>query len=175
MKKQLITYAIAMLLATTAMASVSLACEQGKDGSYKKQHAKSSHHRIPGKSLAYLRMVVKNANLLGLSEKQQEKVSKLLLKAEADVATIHTKAKAVVSAFRSILHSGKASAKDVRAYSKQMGELRTKSLAARLLPSIQVKSILSAEQREKLKTLHRKSRDKSRSIKTKQCNTGSRT
>jgi len=173
MKKRMLISAIAILLATTAMTAT--ACEQGNHGSYTKHHHASGHHTIPGKSLAYLRLVVKNAKALELSKKQQEEVGKLLVKAEAGAATAHARAEIAVAAFRSKLYSGKVTARDAQAYSKRMGELRAESLAARLLPSIQVKSILSAAQQDKLKALHRQDRNRSCSPKARQGNAGSRT
>ena len=175
MNKHMIISAMTILLVATSITSTVFACEQGKYDSYEKHHAQNAHHNIPGSSLAYLQLVVKSASALGLSEKQQEELGKLLVKAETDVAAIHAKAEMVVAEFRNRLHAGKASAKDVRAYSKKMGELQAESLAARLLPGIQIKSILSAEQREKLKALHRKDRSKSCAWKAKQHATGSPT
>ncbi|KON48006.1 Spy/CpxP family protein refolding chaperone [Mariprofundus ferrooxydans] len=175
MKKHIIISAMTILLATTAITSTTLACEQAKHGSYKTHHGKSVHHSIPGKSFAYLRLVVRSAKELGLSEKQQAEVGKLLVKAEAGAAAAHAKAEVVVAEFKSKLYSGKVTEKDVRAYSKKMGELRAESLAARLLPSIQIKSILSAEQREKLKALHRKERNKSCLLKGEPHHSGAHT
>ncbi len=175
MKKRILISAIAILLVTTAMTSAATACERGKHGSYDRQHTKSAHHSIPGESLAYLRLVVKSAKILELSKKQQEEVGKLLVKAEAGAATAHARAEITVAAFRAKLYSGKVTDnKDVQAYSKRMGELRAESLASCLLPSIQVKSILSVAQQEKLKALHRQDRSRSCSPKARQGNAGSR-
>ncbi|MDQ6997956.1 MAG: Spy/CpxP family protein refolding chaperone [Mariprofundus sp.] len=166
MKKQVIISSIAILLATTAMTSAATACEQGKHGSYTKHHHASGHHNIPGKSLSYLRLVVKNASSLKLNDKQRKAVGALLIQAESDASAAHAKAEITVAEFRSKLYAGKVTARDVKAYSNRMGELRAMALSARLLPSIQVKGLLTKEQQKALKALHRQDR-KSCAIKEK--------
>ncbi|MDQ6965169.1 MAG: Spy/CpxP family protein refolding chaperone [Mariprofundales bacterium] len=155
MKKQIIISTIAILMATTSITAAACECSSRSGVHHKHPHS-YGHHKTPGSSLAYLRLVIKSATALDLSDKQQTKIGKLLLEAETGAAAAHAKAEMTVANFRSKLYAGAVTIKDVKAYSKRMGELRAESLAARLLPSIKVKSILSAEQRNSLKRLHRR-------------------
>jgi len=115
-----------------------------------KHGASHTHHAVPGKSPDHIRAILKGADRIGLSEKQRQQVGVLLIEAESAVAKAHAEAEVTVAAFRSRLHSGSVSDKEVNSYSKKMGELRAATLAANLKASVAASRLLSDEQRAKL-------------------------
>ncbi|PJA31559.1 MAG: hypothetical protein CO187_08770 [Zetaproteobacteria bacterium CG_4_9_14_3_um_filter_53_7] len=125
----------------------SLAGDAHASGSY---HAKSGHAAIPGQTPDYIRKVLKRADAIGLSDKQRQQVGALLVQAESQAATAHAEAEITVAAFRSQLHAGTVSDKDVNAYTARMGELRAVRLAANLKASVAVSRLLSDEQKSSL-------------------------
>ena len=119
----------------------------GKHAGY---HGKQGHHAIPGTSLGHMRSMLKGADRIGLSEKQRQQIGDLLIRAESDAAKAHAEAEVTVAAFRSKLHAGSVSDKEVNAYTKKMGELRAERLAAHLKASVAASRLLSDEQKAKL-------------------------
>jgi len=159
-RKNMDTYRIKSTIAAIILAvswiSPAFACSnQAKTVVYCGHHAGASHHAIPGRSLSYLRLIVKSADALGLSSKQRQAIGNLLIQAEIDAAKAHAKSELAVAAFKSKLYAGKATAKDVNVYSEKMGKLRAARLSAHLLASIDATSLLNDKQREKLSAMHR--------------------
>jgi Spy/CpxP family protein refolding chaperone len=122
---------------------------------YGKHSGKSGKHAIPGSSPAHLRMILKRADKLGLSDKQRSKVGDLLVQAQTDAAKAHAQMEVTVSEFKAKMRSGKMTEKDMRAYAKRLGELKTAKLLAHLLACNEAKSVLTDEQREKMKAMRR--------------------
>ena len=144
------------LLATPAIAGTGNSCpQQGKhhSGSYGKHCSKSGKHAIPGSSPAHLRMILKRADTLGLSDKQRKQVGDLLVQAQTEAAKAHAQMEVTVAEFKAKMHAGKAGEKDMRTYAKRVGELRTAKLLAHLLACNEAKSILSENQREQMKAM----------------------
>lgn len=135
-----------------AFPAAGIACDANgaKSASCPAYHAKKGHHAIPGKSPNYIRKILRNADRLGLSDKQRQQIGKLLVEAESDAARAHAEAEVTVAAFKSRLHSGSVSDKEVNAYTKRMGELRAARLAANLKASVATSRLLTEEQQSKL-------------------------
>jgi len=144
------------LMAAPAMASggKGKSCPQ-QGGHYGKHYGKSGKHAIPGSSPAHLRMILKRAGKLGLSDKQRSKIGDLLVQAQTDAAKAHAQMEVTVANFKSKMHAGKAGEKDMKAYAKRLGELKTAKLLAHLLACNEAKSLLTDEQREKMKAMRR--------------------
>jgi len=140
------------LIASPVMASGDRGQELPLQGNH---HGKSGKHAIPGDSPAHLRMILKGADTLGLSDKQRSQVGDLLIQAQTDAARAHAQMEVTVAEFKSKLHSGKASEKDMRTYAKRVGELRTARLLAHLLACNKATLLLNDDQREKMKTMSR--------------------
>lgn len=155
MKKHLIIAAAALLLTLPGFAT---ACDgnAGKAGgcpvaSQDSHHGGHGHKAIPGISPGHIRLILKEGDRLGLSEKQRQQIGELLVEAESGVAKAHAEAEVTVANFRSRLHSGSVTDKELDAYTKKMGQLRTAALAANLKASVAAMRLLSDEQK---KTLH---------------------
>lgn len=154
MKKHLIIVAAALLMIPT----VSSACDgKGSKGAtcmsksaHGSGHGPSGHHAIPGKSPGHIRMMLKSADRIGLSKKQRKQIGELLVEAESGVAKAHAEAEVTVAEFRSRLHAGSVTDKEVDAYTKKMGQLRSASLAANLKASVAASRLLTDEQKSKL-------------------------
>ena len=165
MKTQIIKSAVLVIMAMGLMASPVMAsggkgksCPLQNDhhGShYGKHYSKSGKHAIPGSSPAHLRMILKRADKLGLSDKQRGQVGDLLVQAQTDAAKAHAQMEVTVVGFKSRLRAGKVTEKDMRAYARRVGELRTAKLLAHLLACNEAKSLLSDDQREKMKAMRR--------------------
>ncbi|MDT8376823.1 MAG: Spy/CpxP family protein refolding chaperone [Mariprofundaceae bacterium] len=115
-----------------------------------KQHVRHGHHSIPGKNPNYIRKILKGADRIGLSDRQRQQIGDLLVQAEVDAARAHAEAETTVAAFRSRMHSGKLSDKEVAAYTRRMGELRAARLSANLKASVAASRLLSDEQKARL-------------------------
>ncbi len=113
-------------------------------------HAHGKHHAIPGKTPDYIRKIVKAADRLGLSDKQRKQVGELLIQAETGAAAVHARAQIAVADFKSKLHAGDATERDIKDYAKQMGELHSAKLQANLKASVAAAKLLSAEQKQML-------------------------
>lgn len=143
------------LLVSPVMASA----DKGKScplqsGHHSKHYGKSVKHAIPGDSPTHLRMMLKRADKLGLSDKQRGQVGDLLVQAQTDAARAHAQMEVTVVEFKSKLRAGKVTEKDMKAYAKRLGELRTAKLLAHLLACNEARSLLSDDQREKMKVMH---------------------
>lgn len=142
------------LMAAPAMASSGKGKSCSSQGShYGKHYGKSGKHAIPGSSPAHLRMILKGADKLGLTDKQRSKIGDLLVQAQTDAAKAHAQMEVAVAEFKSKMHAGKAGEKDMKAYAKRLGELKTAKLLAHLLACNEAKALLSDEQREKMKAM----------------------
>ncbi len=152
MKKNSIVIAAMMMVyplsavACDGKGSGSGSCLTGKS-SY---HGKHDHHTIPGRSPGHIRDILKSADRIGLSEKQRKQIGELLVEAESGVAKAHAEAEVTVAEFRSRLHSGSVTDKEVTAYTKKMGQLRATSLSANLKASVSTSRLLTDEQKSKL-------------------------
>jgi hypothetical protein len=165
MKIDIIKSAVLAIMAIGLMASPAMAsggkgkaCPLQNDhhGShYGKHNGKSGKHAIPGSSPAHLRMILKRADKLGLSDKQRGQVGDLLVQAQTDAAKAHAQMEVTVANFKATMRSGKVTEKDMKAYAKRLGELRTAKLLAHLLACNEAKSLLSDDQREKMKAMRR--------------------
>jgi len=159
--KYLVSAAVAAaVFATPAMACGGKLCD-AKNCDFKTEKSKScptigksykkGHHKIPGKSPAYVRKILKKGDQIGLNDSQKKEVGKLLIAAETGAAKAHAEAQIVVADFRSKLHSkGGVSDSDVKAYTKRMGELRSDKLRANLMASVKASRLLNDEQTSKL-------------------------
>jgi len=127
-------------------------CPLGVKQASGKHHGKYGHHAIPGKTPNYIRKLLKRADRVGLSDKQRKQIGDLLVQAEVDAARAHAEAEITVAAFRSRLHSGKVTDKELNGYAKRMGELRTARLSANLKATVAASRLLSDEQKSKLYT-----------------------
>jgi hypothetical protein len=161
MKIHRIKSALLVIMATGLLASPAIASgAKGKScplqGSHHGKHyGKSGKHAIPGSSPAHLRMILKRADKLGLSDKQRSKVGDLLVQAQTDAAKAHAKMEVTVAEFKSKMRAGKVAEKDMRIYAKRLGELKTAKLLAHLLACNKAKSLLSDDQHEKMKAMRR--------------------
>jgi hypothetical protein len=159
MKTFILKSAVLAIMAMGLMASPAIASgDKGKscplqDSHHGKHYSKSGNHAIPGDSPAHLRMMLKRADKLGLSDKQRGQVGDLLIQAQTDAAKAHAQMEVTVAAFKSKLHAGKVGEKDMRAYAKRVGELRTARLLAHLLACHKAKSLLNDDQRETMKVM----------------------
>ena len=147
-----------MMIAATVMAypvhatacdgkgAKSAACPTGHSSG----HGKHGHHAIPGNSLDHIRKILKSADAIGLDNSQRKQVATLLIDAETQVAKAHAEAEVTVAEFRAKMHTGKLSDKEVKAYTKKMGELRAEKLSANLMASVKASRLLSDEQKSKL-------------------------
>ena len=161
MKPQRIITAVLAIMAMGLMASPVMA--SGNTGSscplqgkhHGSQHGKSGKHAIPGDSSAHLRMILKGADTLGLSDKQRSQVGDLLVQAQTDAARAHAQMEVTVAEFKSRLHAGNVTEKDIKAYATRVGELRTARLLAHLLACNKAMLLLSDDQREQMKTMSR--------------------
>ncbi|MDQ6962960.1 MAG: Spy/CpxP family protein refolding chaperone [Mariprofundaceae bacterium] len=164
----------ASIIAIAFSVSPALACD-GSKGATKKtceytqnQHKAHSKHHLPGGSLAYLRMIVKRADTIGLSDKQRQQVGALLIQSQSDAAKTHGQAEVTVAAFKSKLHADKATKKDIKDYSKKIGQLRADKLSTHLLATHKAKALLNDEQRQALKDLYLKKHNKKHAYKCEQ-------
>lgn len=133
-----------------------ISCASGaRQYDHGKSYGHAKHHDIPGKSPAYIRKIVKATDKLGLSDKQRKQIGELLVQAETAAAEVHAKAEIAVAEFKSKLHSGKATDRDMQAYAKLMGELHSAKLEANLKASMAAAKLLTPEQKQKLYT-HKK-------------------
>ncbi len=161
MKTKRIKTAVLAIMAMGLMASPAMASgDRGKScplqGSHHGKHyGKSGKHAIPGDSPAHLRMILKHTDKLGLSDKQRSKVGDLLVQAQTDAARAHAQMEVTVAEFKSKLRAGKVTEKDMKAYAKHVGDLRTAKLLAHLLACNEAKSLLSDDPREKMKAMRR--------------------
>ena len=163
LKHLVIATSAALLLSTSAIAcggkscgsescdfkgAKSEKCAKGyaKGSGYKK----SAHHKIPGKSPAYIRKILKKADAIGLSEKQRKQVGELLVAAETGAAKAHAEAEIEVAAFRTKLHGGDLKDRDIKAYAKRMGDLRAAKMEANLMASVKASRLLNEDQKAKL-------------------------
>lgn len=163
LKHLMIATSAALLLSTSAIAcggkpcgsescdfkgAKSEKCAKGyaKESGYKK----SGHYKIPGKSPAYIRKILKKSDAIGLSEKQRKQVGELLVAAETAAAKAHAEAQIEVASFRSKLHSGGLKDADIKAYTKRMGELRAAKMEANLMASVKASRLLNDEQKSRL-------------------------
>ncbi|MFC1536254.1 hypothetical protein ACFL48_00390 [Pseudomonadota bacterium] len=158
--KYLVSAAVAAaMFATPAMACGGKACgskncdfkaDKSRSCPTKGKSYKKGHHKIPGKSAAYVRKILKKADRIGLSSSQKKEVGKLLIAAETGAAKAHAEAQITVADFRSRLHGGKLSDSDLKAYTKRMGEHRSDKLMANLMASVKASRLLTDEQKAKL-------------------------
>lgn len=152
MKRYLIMITLAAMAAWPAGAS---ACSAGKTGAgypteASAHHANSGHRAIPGQRIDYLRRMLKEADAIGLNDKQRKQIAALLIDAESRSAHAHAESEVAVAAFRARLHAGAVSDREVDAYVKRMGELRAERLAANLQATVAAGRLLTTEQKSKL-------------------------
>jgi len=141
------------------------ACAMGKMGCSQKMHAmnnaggekkcamskmgyaKKGHARVPGKTSNYARNILHKGELIGLSETQRKQINDLLANAEAATAKARVQSSVLIKAFYGKLRDGGVSDNEIKAYAKQMGELRAAHLQANLMASVQTAALLSDEQK----------------------------
>ena len=153
--KIILTAAMMMALPMSSFAGdwsgrQSNSCPPGAKQVRGEHHGKYGHHAIPGKTPNYIRKILKGADRIGLNDKQRKQIGDLLVQAEVDAARAHAEAETAVASFRSRLHSGDLSDKEVAAYTRRMGELRTARLSANLKASVAASRLLSDEQKSRL-------------------------
>ena len=124
-------------------------CPLGAKQASGKHHGQYGHYAIPGKTSNYIRKILKRADIVGLSDKQRKQIGDLLVQAEVDTARARAEAQIAVAEFRNKLRSGNVSDRDVEAYSKRMGELRSDKLNANLTASVKASRLLSDAQKSK--------------------------
>ncbi len=152
MNKHLIIATAAMLLAmpTQATATDRAVSSYSTEGKVSTSYKTSSHYKIPGTSPSYIRNILKKAARIGLTDKQFKELGGLLVEAETGAAEAHAQAELTVAKFRTRLHSGHLSDKEIHTYTSRMGELRSAKLQANLMASVRASRLLTAEQKSKL-------------------------
>jgi Spy/CpxP family protein refolding chaperone len=113
-------------------------------------------HR-PGPVRAALRPgIVAMADEIGLTSEQQTKLRQSRLATKRETIELGAKLRILRLELRELLQADQPDQKAVQAKVKEIGELRTKIELARINGRLAARSVLTAEQREKIKELRKR-------------------
>ncbi len=148
MKKKLVI-AVALVMILAVAQAVSFACEGGSKKS--KGHYGKSGNKVVTKA----HMILKNEDELGLSNEQTTKIKELMLKSKKDEIMQTAEIKTIALDIKSEMWKDAVDTEAINTLIDKKYETKKEKAKSSVAAYVELKNILTKEQKEKLKELYK--------------------